>query len=299
MRTAVLAVLLLAGAARAQTERELSASLARLPEKRLSAHHAAVADWGQGRYAAAAAGLEAALAGGPSPAVSLNLAAVRLRLKEFPAAAALAEAVPGSARAAWLLSRAREGQGDAAAALAAAERAAELAPKEPAVSLRRAELLMSLGRPADAESELRRALALAPDHPQALYRLSALLRARGDAAGSEALARRYGSAPRARPCRYDDPIDPPESAPAAGPGWIEIELEALKARGAASVLVESGALVARRTVPRGSGTVRVGLGARTAVDALRVDWSDGTHSHRSRLEAGRRIVVKEVDSRVW
>lgn len=297
MRLWALAALLLSSAATA--ERELSAALAALPEARLSAHHAAIADWGQGRYAAAAAGLETVLAEGPNPAASLNLAAVRLRLKDFAAAAGILSAAPTSARASWLLSRAKEGQGDLAAALAASERAAALDPAEPAVALRRSELLAALGRAADAEAELRRALTLAPDHPQALYRLSALLRARGDAAGAEALARRFGTAPRARPCRYDDPIDPPESAPAAGPRWLEVELEALKATGPATVLVEAGALVVRRAVPRGRGRVRVRLGARARVDALRVDWSDGTHSHRAGLEADRRIVVKEVDSRVW
>jgi tetratricopeptide (TPR) repeat protein len=301
MRALLLALILTpaASAAEANGERALSASLSALPEACLSRHHAAVSDWGQGRYTAAADALEAMLKECPSPAASLNLGAVRLRAKDFAAAARIFEAAPASARASYLLSRAREGEGGLAAALAASERAVALDPGEPAVALRRAELLTALGRVADAEAELRRALKLSPDNPQALYRLSALLRARGATAEADGLARRYGAAPRARTCRYDDPLDPLESPAAAGPRWIEVEIDALKARGAASVLVEAGAVVARRGVARGRGKIRVPLGAHARVDALRVDWSDGTHSHRAGLDADQKIVVREVDSRVW
>lgn len=301
MRALLLALILAPAASAAPTndERELSASLSALPEACLSRHHAAVAEWGLGRYAAASAALEGMLKDCPSPAATLNLGGVRLRLKEFSTAARAFESAPPSARASYLLARAREGEGNVTSALAAIDRAAALDPAEPAVALRRAELLTALGRGADAERELRRALRLSPDSPQALYRLSSLLRARGAMAEADSLARRYGAAPRARGCRYDDPIDPLESPAAGGPHWIEVEIDALKARGAASVLVQAGAVVARRGVARGRGKIRVPLGARARVDALRVDWSDGTHSHRAGSEADQKITVREVDSRVW
>lgn len=298
MRLAAALLATLAAAAPG-SERELSASLSALSEACSSRHHLAIAEWGLGRYAAASAALESALAECPNDAASLNLGAVRLRQRDFPAAQALFEAAPTSARASYLLSRAREGRGDIAGALAAAESAAALAPSEPALALRRAELLVALGRGADAEAELRRALSLAPGFPQALYRLSSLLRARGDAKEAAALARRYGAAPPARAFAFDDPIDPPRTPEAGGPRWIEIEVHALKARGPADVIVQAGRLVVRRRVPRGRGTVRVPLGERARVDALRVDWSDGTHSHRAGLEADKAYVVREVDSRVW
>lgn len=301
MRALFLALILApaASATAPNDERALSASLSALPEACLSRHHVAVAEWGLGRYAAASAALEGMRADCPSPAATLNLGAVRLRLKEFAAAALAFESAPPSARASYLLARAREGEGKIEAALAAIERAAALDPVESAIALRRAELLTALGRGADAEGELRRALRLSPDSPQALYRLSSLLRARGAKAEADSLARRYGTAPRARGCRYDDPIDPLESPAAGGPRWIEVEIDALKARGAASVLVQAGAVVARRVVARGRGKIRVPLGAHARVDALRVDWSDGTHSHRAGLDADQKIIVREVDSRVW
>lgn len=298
MRLAAALIATLAAAAPG-SERELSGSLSALSEPCASRHHLAIAEWGLGRYAAAAAALESALAECPNPAASLNLGAVRLRQRDHAAAQALFEAAPPSARASYLLSRAREGRGDIAGALAAAEAAILLAPSEPALALRRAELLAALGRVPDAEAELRRALALAPDQPQALYRLSSLLRARGAAAEAAALSRRYGSAPPARTFAFDDPIHPPETPEAGGPRWVEVEVRALKALGPAFVTVQAGRLVVRRRAPRGRGKVRVRLGDRARVDALRVDWSDGTHSHRAGLEADRAYVVREVDSRVW
>lgn len=299
MTAAALLLSLAAAAGAAGGERELSASLTGMTDACLSRHHAGIAEWGLGRYAAATEALEAALAACPNPAAELNLGAVRLRARDFAGAVRTLAAAPASPRASYLLSRALEGAGETEEALAAAERAAALAPSEPDLALRRAELLVALGRGADAEAELRRALSLSPEQPQALYRLSSLLRARGAAEEAAVFSRRFGAAPPARKCRYDDPIDPPESPLAGGPRWIEVTVHALKARGPAFVIVQAGRLVSRRRVPRGRGTVRVPLGARARVDALRVDWSDGTHSHRAGLEADKAYVVREVDSRVW
>ncbi|MEJ0004916.1 MAG: tetratricopeptide repeat protein [Steroidobacteraceae bacterium] len=92
---------------------------------------------------------------------------------------------------AWILiAKIRLQQQDAAGALRAARRAAQLDPAHPEVLYALGRAYRANGIPGSAEECYRHALALAPDHPDILTSLGVLLRARGETQEAIALYRR-------------------------------------------------------------------------------------------------------------
>jgi len=94
-------------------------------------------------------------------------------------------------------------QGRLGAALAAFDRAASLAPKDPAAQLNRGVVLCRLGRQAEARSAFGRAVRLAPDWPEAHHGLGRLQLGLGDArAASDCLRRAVELAPHWNATRH-------------------------------------------------------------------------------------------------
>lgn len=310
MRSTTLAVLafllpMFAAPVRAESsEAELSRGLPAMSEKALSAHHRAVAHWGMGMYETSAAGFEEVLRAAPDqPAVLANLAAVRLIQRRPEAAAELLDRAlarfPQSPRLLYLRGRALRLAGDDAQAVRRLGAAAAGDPGDGAVSLALAEALSAGGRARDAESELRRFLRLKPDHGPALFRLARLLAARGERSESDALLKRFGAADRrsaAARSRYDEPVEPPE---AAEPGPNRLEVRAVRTRKdrPASIRAFSGGLAVRARAE--DAPVRLPVGVRGPIDAVRVDWADGTHSYRLDVSTGAPVVIEEVSVHVW
>jgi len=307
--TSALAGLFLAGAIRAAPaptpEAELSRGLAALPEALLSVHHRAVARWGMGMYETSAAGFEEILKSAPDQTAALaNLAAVRLLQRRPEQAAALLDRalvrLPRSPRLLYLRARAARAVDDGARALELLRAAAAVDPREPGLALGLAEALAAQGRPREAEAELRRLLAANPEHGPALFRLARLLDARGERAESARLLRRFSAAdgrPAAKRCVYDEPVEPPASAPEPGSNWIAVRAVRARKNRAATVTAFSGRLVVRAAAL--DEPVRLRVGGRGPLDALRVDWADGTHSYRLDVSTGQTIVVEEAAAHVW
>lgn len=305
---ALLALVLLPAAARGAPpdgEAALSRSLAALPEALVSAHHRASARWGMGMYETAAAGFTEILKSAPDqPAVLSDLAAVRLLQRRPEEAAALLDRAlliqPRSARLLYLRARAARARGRDAAAVKFLRAAAAVDRGEPAVLLGLAEALAAEGRTRDAETELRRLLAAAPENGPALFRLARLLDARGERAESARLLRRFSASdgrPSARACRYDAPIEPPSSDPGPGPGWVEVRAVRSHKGRPAVVTALSGRLLVRASAE--DAPVRLRLGRRDALDALRVDWADGAHTYRLSVSTGTTVVIEEAAAHVW
>lgn len=286
-------------------EAELSRGLAALPETLLSAHHRAVARWGMGMYETAADGFEAVLKAVPDqPAALANLAAVRL-LQHRPRQAAellnraLAR-LPRSPRLLYLRARAARALDDDARAVELLRAACAVDPRETGLSLSLAEALAAQGHPSEAEAELRRLLSADPEYGPALFRLARLLDARGERAESTRLLRRFSAADgrsAAKRCRYDEPVEPPLSAPEPGPNWVSVRVVRARKNRTATVTAYVGRLVLRTEA--GDAPVRLRVGDRGPLDALRVDWSDGTHSYRVDVATGQTVVVEEAATHVW
>lgn len=273
-----------------------------LSEEKLSLHHAAVAHWGRGMYETAAKEFEAL-----GPAATANLGMMRLSQRKYEAALPHLESAarldPDSPRLRYLLGKCLIGLERADDAIAELSAAARLDPKEPAIPLRLSEAYLLAGRGRLARAELRRVLALRPDHGAALNRLGRLLEADGERKEAAALLERFArlgkrKARLAERCAYEDPLEPaPTAAPPSGGGWLAVKAVGLDKGGGAVVTVQAGRLILRARA--GAEPVRFRLGDRATVDVIRVDWPDGTHTHRVGAAAGQTVVVEEVSAHVW
>lgn len=314
MSSAALALLLTALAIRAQ-EQALEpggpGAFSDLSEMEMSLHHRAVAHWGMGMHETAAREFGELLESRPGRAVILlNLGLLRLSQRELAAAGRALEdalaAAPESARARYLLGRCRLAAGRPAEAVELLRRAAALDPREPAVAFRLSEALLAAGRDPEAQEELRRVLELNPRHAAALSRLGRLLEASGRGSEAAALFSRraavgLGEGRRSERGRYDRPLEPvpsEEAAPGVGEGrWLEVRAVGKGAGGPAVVTVMAGRLVLRRSARQ--KPERFSLGARSRVDAVKVDWPDGAHAYRLDVDAGQTIVLSEIRAHVW
>jgi tetratricopeptide (TPR) repeat protein len=299
---AAAAALLLLGAGAAPGDWDL------LPEETLSLHHKAVAHWGRGMHETAAREFEALRAARPSPAAAvLNLGMMRLSQRRYEdALPSLERAVkdgPDGARVRYLLGKCLIGLERWDEAIAQLTAAARLDPSEPAIPLRLSEAYLQSGRASQGLSELRRVLALRPEHGTALNRLGRLLEREGKREEAASLLERFARLGKAKAraaerCPYEDPVEPPPSAAApAGGRWLEVKAVGLDAGAGAVVTVQAGRLVLRKAA--GAKPVRFALGTKAAADVIRVDWADGTHTHRLDVPAGGSVVVEEVSAHVW
>lgn len=277
------------------------------PDALLSLHHRAVAHWGLAQHRTAAEEFQELLAVKPDAAVQANLGLLFVTQRRYEEALAVLEEgllrEPRSARLRYLKGRALLGADRAQEAEEYLQEAALLDPQEPAVAVRLAEAYEALGRGQQAEQQLRRVLDLRPRHPTALNRLGRLLERRGaKEESSELLARFAGVEKRRRRaserCRYDEPLERQPGPPAPlGPAWLEVRAVPQKPGGEAVATVYAGRLVVRRQTRE--GVARFELGDRRRVDALRLDWPDGTHSYKLDVETPGKLVVKEVEAHVW
>jgi len=273
-----------------------------LSEEELSLHHTAVAHWGRGMYETAAKEFEAL-----GPAATANLGMMRLSQRRYEAALPHLERAarlePDSPRLRYLLGKCLLGLERTDEAIAELSAAARLDPKEPAIPLRLSEAYLLAGRGGPARAELRRVLALRPDHGSALNRLGRLLEADGERKEAAALLERFArlgkrKARLAERCAYEDPLEPaPTAAPPSGGGWLDVKAVGLDKNGGSVVTVQAGRLILRARA--GVKPVRFHLGGRSKVDVIRVDWPDGTHTHRVGAAAGEAVVVEEVSAHVW
>lgn len=278
-----------------------------LPEEMLSVHHKAVAHWGTGMHETAAREFALLLAASPPPEEAVvNLGMMRLSQRKYelalPHLERAAALMPDSPRARYLLGKCLLGLERPGDAIAQLERAASLDPREPAIPLRLSEaLLLSAGREREAEAALRRVLALRPDHGTALNRLGRLLERGGRSAEAAPLLARFavlGRKARATElCSYENPLEPGPGAPAGGPGWLSVRAVGLDKGAASVVTVQAGRLILRK--PAGSKAVRFALGGKAEADVIRVDWTDGTHTHRIGVPANREVVVEAVSAHIW
>jgi len=293
------------------TETEMSNSLLLLREQMLGLHHRAVAHWGMGMYETAARELEEILSAFPDrAAVHANLAMVRLRQRRYADAIQslerALELAPESPRIHYLLGRGLLEAGRPEQAMEHLKKAAELDPTEPAIPLRLSEAWLALSREKEGESELRRALALRPDYGPALYRLGKFLESRGQKEQAGELLGRFAQSKKvagriSERCRYDEPVEPPLSRalPVSGPNWLEVRAVGARkgTKSVVTVQVQAGRLVLQQTAT--DAPVLFRLGDKARVDAVRVEWPDGTHSYRTNVEANQTVLIEEVASRVW
>lgn len=277
-----------------------------MPEDRLSLHHRAVAHWGLGMYETAAREFDELLAARPAPPPAIvNMGMMRLFQRKYEAALPHLELAarldPADARVRYLLGKCLLGLERPADAAAQLSEAARLDPREPAIALRLSEAHAMRGDSKSARAELRRALALRPDHAAALYRLGRMLEREGEGAEGARLLERFGrlgkkKARESELTPYESPLEPPP-APAAGGGRLEVKPVGLEAGAPCAVVVQAGRLVLRRA-SRGEA-VRFDLGARAEADVVRVDWADGTHTHRVGAPARGKLVIEQVSAHVW
>lgn len=278
-----------------------------LSEELLSVHHKAVAHWGTGMYETAAREFDRVLAASPAPPEAVvNLGMMRLSQRKYelalPHLERAAALTPDSARVRYLLGKCLLGlerTDDAAAQLALAAR---LDPREPAIPLRLSEAHLQAGRAGPAQEQLRRVLELRPDHAAALARLGRLLERDGRGEEAAALLTRFARLGKRRArqtelCPYENPLEPAPGAPAGGPSWLEVRPVGLDKGAASVVTVQAGRLILRRRA--GAKPVRFSLGGKTEADVIRVDWADGTHTHRIGVPANRAVVVEAVSAHVW
>lgn len=280
-----------------------------LPEDMLSVHHKAVAHWGTGMYETAAREFDRLLAMSTAPASAIvNLGMMRLSQRKYeealPHLERAAGLMPDSPRVLYLLGKCLLGLERTDEALSRLSQAARLDPGEPAIPLRMAEAYLQSGRDALAQTQLRRVLELRPDHGSALNRLGRILERDGRGKEAAPLLERFArlgkrKAREAELCRYENPLEPPESAPASGggPGWLEVRPVGLDKGARSVVTVQAGRLILRQTA--GSKAVRFALGDKTEVDVIRVDWADGTHTHRIGVPANQAVVVEAVSAHIW
>lgn len=278
-----------------------------LPEDLLCVHHRAVAHWGTGMHETAAREFGRLLAASPVPAPAIvNFGMMRLSQRRYeealPHLQRAAGLMPDSPRVLYLLGKCLLGLERTDEAIARLSKAAQLDPGEPAIPLRLAEAYLASGRDAAAQAELRRVLELRPDHAAALNRLGRLLERGGRGKEAAPLLERFARLGKRRAretefCPYEVPVEPSPSAPAPGGGWLEVRPVGLD-RGARSVVtVQAGRLILRQEAR--SGAVRFALGGKTEVDVIRVDWSDGTHTHRIGVSANQVVVVEAVSAHIW
>jgi len=273
-----------------------------LSDEELSLHHAAVAHWGRGMHETAAKEFESLL-----PMSTANLGTMRLSQRKYEAALPHLERAarlePDSPRLRYLLGKCLLGLERADDAIAELSAAARLDPKEPAIPLRLSEAYLLAGRGGPARAELRRVLSLRPDHGAALNRLGRLLEADGEKKEAAALLERFArlgkrKARLSERCAYEDPLEPaPTAAPPSGGRWLDVKTVGLDKGGGAVVTVQAGRLILRARA--GTQPVRFLLGDRAKVDVIRVDWPDGTQTHRVGAAAGEAVVVEEVSAHVW
>lgn len=278
-----------------------------LSEDLLSVHHKAVAHWGTGMYETAAREFDQLLATKPLPPSALvNFGTMRLSQRKYelalPHLERAAGLMPDSPRVLYLLGKCLLGLERSDEALARLSRAAELDPLEPAIPLRMAEAHLQAGRDAAAQTALRRVLELRPDHAAALNRLGRLLERDGRGKEAAPLLERFARLGKRRAreterCRYEDPVEPPPGAPGPGGGWLEVRPVGLDKGARSVVTVQAGRLILRQEA--GSKAVRFALGGKAEVDVIRVDWADGTHTHRIGVPANQAIVVEAVTAHIW
>lgn len=278
-----------------------------LPEELLSVHHKAVAHWGTGMHETAAREFALLLASSPPPGEALvNLGMMRLSQRKFelalPHLERAAALLPESARVRYLLGKCLLGLERPGDAIAQLERAASLDPREPAIPLRLSEAYLQTGRDSEAQTELRRVLALRPDHAAALNRLARLLERDGREREAAPLLARFARLGKRRArltelCPYENPLEPGPGAPAGGPGWLSVRAVGLDKGAASVVTVQAGRLILRK--PAGSKAVRFALGGKTEADVIRVDWADGTHTHRIGVPANQAVIVEAVSAHIW
>lgn len=299
---AAAAALLLLGAGSAPGDWDL------LPEETLSLHHKAVAHWGRGMHETAAREFDALRAARPSPAAAvLNLGMMRLSQRKYEDALPLLERAaregPGGARVPYLLGKCLIGLERADEALARLAEAERLDPSEPAIPLRQAEAHLLAGRDREAQARLRRVLVLRPDQGAALNRLGRMLERDGRGEDAAILLERFSRLGKAKAraserCPYENPVEPPPSAaPPTGGRRLEVKAVGLAKGAGAVVTVQAGALILRK--PAGAEPVRFVLGDKAAADVVRVDWADGTHTHRLDVAADQAVVIEEISAHVW
>ncbi|MCM2303729.1 MAG: tetratricopeptide repeat protein [Elusimicrobia bacterium] len=279
-----------------------------LSEEQLSLHHKAVAHWGSGMYETAAREFDRLLEARPAPAMAVvNLGMMRLSQRKYeealPHLERAAVLMPDSPRVLYLLGKCLLGLERGDDAVARLTRAGRLDPREPAIPLRLAEAHAQAGREDSAQAELRRVLELRPDHGAALVRLGRMLERLGRGREGAALLERFARlgkrrAREAERCAYESPLDPPVSGPAGGGGrWLAVRAVGLERGARAVVTVQAGRLILRRRA--GAKPVRFGLGGKSEADVVRVDWADGTHTHRVGVPADREVLVEQVSAHIW
>ena len=278
-----------------------------LSEPLLSVHHKAVAHWGTGMYETAAREFDEVLAASPAPPEAVvNLGMMRLSQRKYelalPHLERAAGLMPASPRGLYLLGKCLLGLERTGDAVARLESARRLDPGEPAIPLRLSEAHSLSGREDLARAELRRVLELRPDHAAALVRLGRMLERDGRGREGAALLERFARLGKRRArstelCPYENPLELPPAAPAGGPGWLEVRPVGFDKGAASVVTVQAGRLILRKAAA--SKAVRFALGGRTEVDVIRVDWADGTHTHRIGVPANQAVVVEQVTAHVW
>jgi len=302
------ALLLLAGSARASVAEIPPGSWESLSEEQLSLHHKAVAHWGLGMYETAAREFERLLEARPAPVMAIvNAGMMRLSQRKYeealPFLRQAAGLLPESPRALYLLGKCLLGLEKWDEAIGALARAARLDSREPAIPLRLAEAYFQSGRSARARAELRRVLELRPDDAAALNRLGLMLEREGRRKEAAPLLERFAELGKRRAresgrCRYEFPLEEhPAVVPPSGGGWLEIRAVGMDKGAGSVVTVQAGRLILRRAA--GAKAVRFALGGKSEIDAIRVDWADGTHSYRVGVAANQAVVVEEVSAHVW
>lgn len=280
-----------------------------MPEDRLSVHHKAVAHWGLGMYETAAREFDQLIGARPVPVMAvLNMGMMRLSQRQYekalPHLERAAGLIPDSPRVRYLLGKCLLGLERTDDAIGHLTMAARLDPGEPAIHLRLSEAFSQSGRDRLAQAELRRVLELSPYHGAALNRLGRMLERDGRGKEAAPLLERFARLGKRRAreterCSYESPLEPPESAPSPGGerNWLEVRTVGLDKDVRSVVTVQAGRLILRQAA--GAKVVRFSLGGKSEVDVIRVDWANGTHTHRIGVPVNRSVVVEEIAAHVW